>query len=439
MKQYLSELSQNLFSELNEHEVLSLSLHSEDSEFIRFNQARIRQNTDVHQHELTLDYRSSQRSYQATLNLTLDVSIDSLLCRQKLREIREQLPLVDENPHLAPVKNHGQSEVIKKSERPPTDEVCKKINSLFSDTDLAGFYSAGPLRKAALNSLGQFHYFENDNFFFDYSIYDGPKAVKGFYSDRQWNDERFSAQAQELKNTLALLRKPPVQVKPGQHRAYLAPMAVAEIVEIFNWRAVSRRAFEQGFAPLKKLAQKEQILSPHFSLIQNNSLGLSPHFNQQGEIVPEQLLVIENGELKNLLISSTTAQEYGLVSNQAGSYESMSSIEVRAGTLAEENALKELGTGLYLGNLHYINWSDPQAARLTGMTRFACFWVEKGEILGPIQDLRFDDTLYNIFGRELLQLTDRAHTFTSTSTYHKRTLGGMQVPGLLLNRMNFTL
>jgi predicted Zn-dependent protease len=341
--------------------------------------------------------------------------------------------------HLAPVKNHGQSEVIKKSERPPTDEVCKKINSLFSDTDLAGFYSAGPLRKAALNSLGQFHYFENDNFFFDYSIYDGPKAVKGFYSDRQWNDERFSAQAQELKNTLALLRKPPVQVKPGQHRAYLAPMAVAEIVEIFNWRAVSRRAFEQGFAPLKKLAQKEQILSPHFSLIQNNSLGLSPHFNQQGEIVPEQLLVIENGELKNLLISSTTAQEYGLVSNQAGSYESMSSIEVRAGTLAEENALKELGTGLYLGNLHYINWSDPQAARLTGMTRFACFWVEKGEILGPIQDLRFDDTLYNIFGRELLQLTDRAHTFTSTSTYHKRTLGGMQVPGLLLNRMNFTL
>jgi predicted Zn-dependent protease len=73
------------------------------------------------------------------------------------------------------------------------------------------------------------------------------------------------------------------------------------------------------------------------------------------------------------------------------------------------------------------------------MTRFACFWVENGEIVGPIQDLRFDDTLYCLFGSELASLTDNRSTFIKTATYQKRTLGGMIVPGVLLNKMNFTL
>ena len=31
----------------------------------------------------------------------------------------------------------------------------------------------------------------------------------------------------------------------------------------------------------------------------------------------------------------------------------------RTGLLREQDVLKELGTGLYLSNLHYLNWSDP--------------------------------------------------------------------------------
>ena len=65
--------------------------------------------------------------------------------------------------------------------------------------------------------------------------------------------------------------------------------------------------------------------------------------------------------------------------------------------------------------------------------------VEKGEIVGPIQDLRFDDTLYNIWGDQLLGLTKSQQIFTNTSTYNKREKGGMKVPGALLREFNFTL
>ena len=443
MKNYLKQLSENVFNGLKGDEELSMGLHSEESDFIRFNHSKVRQNTTVNQHELNLQFNSNKRFYRSTINLTLNLEADTANINEVVNDLRANLALVDENPKFEAMKNNGVSEVYKKNQRPNTNDVVKKITSYFADADLAGLYCAGPIRQASVNSKGQFHYFENDQFFFDYSLYDGPRAAKGYYSSEKWDDTDFQKQASSIKNTLSLLTRPQIKVKPGQYRTYLAPMAVGEVVELFNWRAVSRSAYEQGFAPLKKLYTKEQLFSPKFSLIENNDLGLNTHFNSNGEISPKLLPIIENGEMKNFLVNSATAKEYGLESNNADSglwfSEAMRSIEVRAGALADDQVLKELGTGLYLTNLHYINWSDPQAARLTGMTRFACFWVENGEIVGPIQDLRFDETLYNLFGSELASLTENRSTFIKTATYQKRALGGMIVPGVLLNKMNFTL
>lgn len=437
MKNYMERLSVELFHELTGDEELSLGLHSEESEFVRFNQSKVRQNTSLQQHELNLKFQKEHRSYTSTSTLTLNFKQDAEMLKTLLTQLREDLMQTDENPKFIKMVNNGTSEVYKKSQRPTTPSVIKKISEQFSDSDLAGYYCAGPIRKASVNSTGQFHYFENDQFFLDYSIYDGPRAAKGFYSEEKWSDSDFTNQALQLKNTLSMLKKPLVKVKPGAYKTYLAPMAVGEIAQLFNWRAVSRSAYEQGFTPLKKLFTQEASFSPLFSLSENNELGLNSHFNYIGEVSPQYLPVIENGELKNFLISKPTAKEYGLISNNPN--EVLYSMEIRAGTLDEKEVLNQLGTGLYLTNLHYINWSDPQAARITGMTRFACFWVENGEIVGPIQDLRFDDTLYNLFGSQLINLTQAASTFVDTSTYQKRSLGGMKVPGILLNKMNFTL
>ena len=42
------------------------------------------------------------------------------------------------------------------------------------------------------------------------------------------------------------------------------------------------------------------------------------------------------------------------------------------------------------------------------MTRYACFWVEDGEIISPIDDMRFDDTIYNFFGDKLEAVTSKS-------------------------------
>jgi len=112
---------------------------------------------------------------------------------------------------------------------------------------------------------------------------------------------------------------------------------------------------------------------------------------------------------------------------------------VAPGTLAAPDVLAALGSGLYLSNLHYLNWSDPVSARVTGMTRYACFWVEGGEIVGPINNLRWDESLYEALGAKLLALGQTAEISPETGTYSHRNPGGIRAPGALIEGFNFTL
>lgn len=167
--------------------------------------------------------------------------------------------------------------------------------------------------------------------------------------------------------------------------------------------------------------------------------GTVPRFNADGDIAPPCLSLIDRGKLQTLLISRRTAQEYNLVANGANRQETLRSPLLLPGTLPEQEVLAALDTGLYVGNLHYLNWSDRPNGRMTGMTRYACFWVEQGKIVAPITDLRFDDSLYEFWGDNLEALTDTPVWVAHTDTYERRSLGGMTVPGMLVKAFNFTL
>jgi predicted Zn-dependent protease len=103
------------------------------------------------------------------------------------------------------------------------------------------------------------------------------------------------------------------------------------------------------------------------------------------------------------------------------------------------DALAALDTGLAVGNLWYLNYSDRPACRMTGMTRFATFWVDGGRIVAPVDVMRFDDTLYRMLGDNLLALTAERELLLASSTYGSRMLTSVLLPGALLSEMNFTL
>ena len=128
-----------------------------------------------------------------------------------------------------------------------------------------------------------------------------------------------------------------------------------------------------------------------------------------------------------------------LDANGANGYEAPEALVMDGGTLAAKDALSALGTGLFIGDLHHVNDSDRHACRMTGMTRFATFWVEDGRIVAPVNVLRFDDTVYRILGTSLEALTMETDLILESGTYRERALGSMRLPGARLSELTFTL
>jgi predicted Zn-dependent protease len=128
-----------------------------------------------------------------------------------------------------------------------------------------------------------------------------------------------------------------------------------------------------------------------------------------------------------------------VATNGANSEEVPESMDLAAGSLAQEDALRALDTGLYVGNLWYLNFSDRASCRLTGMTRFASFWVENGRIAAPLDVMRFDDTVYRIFGDNLEALTRERDLVPESDTYGERQTLSMRTPGALVREFTLTL
>ena len=441
-------LAEAVFTDLKQGEELSLNLSAEDQTYVRFNNSKVRQATDVMQRNLAVTMQCCGRKIAFSFDLTGQKDWDLATLRSLMERARLEALVLPEDPFLVPMQNNGNSDSHHVGELPSAENVIEGIATLTAGTDLTGLFASGPQIRAVRNSLGQKHWFSTETLFLDYSLFTinasgENKAVKGLYAGQVWEQERFLASIDISRNQLALLKRLARPVPPGEYRVYLAPSAMAEIIGMFSWGAVSYSAWKRGNCALRRLIEGEVCLSEKFSLKENFKLGLTPQFNSLGELPPLEVPIIEKGLLKNLLVSSRSAKEYGLTSNAAdpGGWfgEHLRSAEVAAGNLAETDALKSLDTGIYVGNLHYLNWSDVQNARITGMTRYACFWVENGEIVAPIRDLRFDESLYRIFGTELESLTREAHSIPATDTYHRRALGGRKIPGGVFQAFRFTL
>jgi predicted Zn-dependent protease len=441
-------LAERAFAELQSGEELNLNLSAEDQAYLRFNGARLRQATAVEQRRLALSFQAHGRRVAYSFDLAGSADADTATVRALIARARAEARDLPEDPFLVPMANHGRSAVEHPGTLLPPETLIGHIVDASDGADLAGFLALGPQIRATRNSAGQSHWFATESFFFDYSLYTvnaagENKAVKGLYAGRHWEPEKLRASLTASRAQLEPLRRENRVLPPGGYRAYLAPAAVSELVGMFSWGAVSYGAWKQGDSALRKLIEGDAEFSPLFNLAENFELGLSPAFNSLGEVAPSHLPVITRGKLENLLVSARSAKEYGAVSNAAEPEgwggEFLRSPEVGCGNLPQAEALKALGTGLYIGNLHYLNWSDLASARITGMTRYACFWVEAGEIVAPIRDLRFDESLYRIFGSELLGLTQEAEIEASTDTYEQRSLGGSRTPGALVGDFRFTL
>lgn len=440
MEQIFNKISDQLYSDLKTGEHLTLSLQGENSQFIRINNAKIRQTGLVNNADISFDFIYDNRNCQGQITLTGDYETDHKRAVAELNRLRAEIVQLPKDPFVVLPENTGSTRESKKANGLGIDQAVDALLPVMAGVDLVGIWSSGRIFSGSSNSAGQKHWFETDTYSLDFSLVNQDhKMVKGTFAGSDWDQSKYEAYIKDAKQKLELMNKKPVKMKPGKYRTWFESKAVANFISMFSWQGVSEANIRQGSSAFIKMRDGDAKLSPLFSLNEDFRSGLVPQFNEIGEIAPEVLAIIEKGNLANTMVSSRTAKEYKVKSNNACGEEYLRAPKMAIGSLSDENVLQKLGTGLFLSNLHYLNWSDNIGGRITGLTRYACFWVENGEIVGPIETMRFDDTIYNLFGSELEAIGDNVKINPEVETYEGRQYGNITCPGMLVKSFELTL
>ncbi|CAM3232996.1 Predicted Zn-dependent protease or its inactivated homolog [Pseudomonas gessardii] len=433
------DLVQWLQQAITDEEQFHLGYAAESSEFVRFNHAKVRQAGQVQQASLNLKLINDGRHADLAITLAGTPEVDRQRLAEGLQQLRDTLPLLPRDPYLLLNRTAWQTTSEQAQALPALDQVLSDISQGAQGLDLVGIYAAGPISRGFASSAGAFGWHQANSFNFDFSLFHANgEAVKASYAGAAWDSAAFAQRLQQAREQLAFLGRPLHPLAPGQYRAYLAPAAMEEIIGLLAWGGFSAQAIASKGSPLQRLYAGDQALSPLVGLGEQITTSLSPAFSRDG-YPRSDVTLIAKGQAQGQLVNSRSAAEYGLSTNGASGDESPSALQMAAGNLAQADILKQLGTGLYISNLWYLNYSDQPAARLTGMTRFATFWVEDGKIKAPVSTMRFDDSVYHLLGSQLEALTAERELLLSASTYGERNTSSNLLPGALVKRLTLTL
>ncbi len=438
MKAQFFELADRLRGTLAPSETLLASLDAERSDFVRFNRGRVRQAGSVEQRFLSLRLVRDRRQAAATVALAGNGE-DWDLARGAVGRLRDAVGELPEDPWLAVAEQPVSTESVRRGRLAAAEEIVQQVVAGAAGRDLVGFLASGTIHRGFANSFGQRNWHEVDGFNLEWSLFlSGDKAVKTGYAGFEWEPATFAARLEAAADELELLALPPRTLEPGEYRAYLGPRALDELLGLLSWGGFSARARATKQSPLLRM-EHGATLSPKITLIENTEAGSAPRFQHDGFVKPGSVGLIEQGKLGDPLVSPRSAKEYGLETNAANAGEGPESLDMAGGGLEAGDALAALDTGLRIDNLWYLNFSDRPAGRITGMTRFATFWVERGRIVAPVGPMRFDDTLYRMLGDNLLDLTRSRELLLDPSTYGERSTASARLPGALLQGLKFTL
>ncbi|MFD9393643.1 metallopeptidase TldD-related protein [Streptomyces sp. NPDC060000] len=202
-----------------------------------------------------------------------------------------------------------------------------------------------------------------------------------------------------------------IELPAGRYETLLPPTAVADLMIYQLWSASGRDATEGRTVFSKpgggtRLGEKLSDLpltlrsdpnepgleSPPF-VIAHSSGGDQSVFDNGLPVRPTEWIAA--GELKRLTTTRHSAALTGLPASPGAD-----NLILDGGTdRSLEEMVASTGRGLLLTCLWYIREVDPATLLLTGLTRDGVYLIEDGEVVGEVNNFRFNESPVGLLGR----------------------------------------
>jgi predicted Zn-dependent protease len=204
----------------------------------------------------------------------------------------------------------------------------------------------------------------------------------------------------------ALRSKNPTEIEPGAYTVILEEEAVADMLRTLSFLGFGALSVQEGRSFMGGRFG-EQITGDNITIWDDghDPRGLVLPFDFEG--VPKQpVTLIEDGVTKAVVYDTFTAgREPGKHStgHSLPAPNTMGPVPINLfmapGQATKEEMLAATERGIWVTRFHYTNPAHRLKTVLTGMTRDGTWLIEKGEIVRPLKNLRFTQSILEAFGR----------------------------------------
>jgi predicted Zn-dependent protease len=227
----------------------------------------------------------------------------------------------------------------------------------------------------------------------------------------------------------SLQSRKPREVSPGSYPVVFDGAAFKDLLSWLSWN-LDARAADEGRSFMSRTDQSgkavgnllgEAMFSPLVHVQRNPAHPLLQGSTFSGDGLPNEALnIVQDGIPKTLSYSRYWAQQQG--KEPTGS---MSPVVMAGTDQSLTDLIAQTERGILVSRAWYVRYVNPKTLVVTGMTRDGTFWIENGKVAYPIKNLRFNQSLPDMFG-----------DVDALSTVQR--YGNSVVPGVRVKAFNFS-
>ncbi|MGZ8630680.1 MAG: TldD/PmbA family protein [Actinomycetota bacterium] len=197
----------------------------------------------------------------------------------------------------------------------------------------------------------------------------------------------------------AITSASPRTLDAGTYEVVLEPAATATLVGFLAWVGFAGRAYIEGRSCFDG-KEGQQVAAPSVSIWDDGTdpRTLGAPFDFEG--TPKRKVdLIAHGVFRDVVYDRRTGKEAGRPStghglpspNPEGPFPLHLFMDTGDATVDE--MIRSTDRGLLVTRFHYSNIVNPMESSITGMTRDGTFLIEGGEVVGPVRNFRFTQSI----------------------------------------------
>jgi predicted Zn-dependent protease len=366
----------------------------------RYANSTITANLTEHDQEITITVRYGQKSGSTTVHQTDDESLKRAIA--EAQTLARQRP---DDPELMPLVKPPQDYVAVDAALPSAVNfgAAERARLVKQSTDICekkGVLGSGYIPKlhwteARANSAGLFAYYRYAEASMILTCRTPDGTGSGWAGTTGMKDvtQIDAAGISETAAAKALMSRKARALEPGTYTVILEPRPAARFLSLLLF-SLNARAAEEGRSFMSgaergttKLGQK--VFGDNVTItsdIGNTMLRQTP-IGPDG-LAARPVTWIEKGVVRNLAYDRYWANKQGKAPSLAMP---QMSLVMQGGNQTLDQMIKSTRRGLLVSFFWYIRPVDQMTLLNTGMTRDGTFLIENGEIVGPVQNFRWND------------------------------------------------